>query len=108
MPNLIGTIGNDQLIGTANDDTFTGGLGNDFLYGGAGSDVAIFSGNQSDYKFSLNPNGQITVRDFNPANGDEGLDTLSGIETIRFVDGDIQNSTAVFFEEFRVNTTTTN
>ncbi len=106
LANFIGTNGGDTLIGTGNSDTFTGGLGNDSLYGGAGRDVAIYSSNQNDYQFSLNANGQITVRDTNVADGNEGIDTLSGIETIRFADGDVQNSTTLFFKEFKVNTYT--
>ncbi len=104
LANYIGTPADDVLNGSIGDDTFTGGAGNDTLMGGAGNDVAIFSGNQIDYEFSLNSNGQIIVHDMNTANGDEGLDTLSGIETFRFADNDIQNSKE--FNEFRVNTTT--
>ncbi|MBY0484095.1 DUF4347 domain-containing protein [Nitrosomonas sp.] len=103
LADYIGTPADDVLNGSVDNDTFTGGAGNDTLLGGAGNDIAIFSGNQIDYEFSLNSNGQIVVHDMNAANGDEGLDTLSGIETFRFADGDIQNS-----KEFRVNTYTTN
>ena len=105
LANYIGTPADDVLNGSVGDDTFTGDAGNDTLLGGAGNDIAIFSGNQIDYEFSLNSNGQIVVHDMNTANGDEGLDTLSGIETFRFADGDIQNSKE--FNEFRVNTYTT-
>jgi len=103
---LTGTTGNDVLAGTADDDTFTGDLGNDTLVGATGSDIAIFSGNQADYEFSLDSNGYITIRDKNTSNGDEGTDTLKNIETARFADGDIGTS----FKndgEFFVNTTTT-
>jgi Ca2+-binding RTX toxin-like protein len=106
LANYIGTPADDVLNGSIGDDTFTGGAGNDTLMGGAGNDIAIFSGNQIDYEFSLNSNGQIIVHDMNTANGDEGIDTLSGIEISRFADGDIQNSKE--FNEFSVNTTTTN
>jgi|CXWL01.1.fsa_nt_gi Ca2+-binding RTX toxin-like protein len=105
LANYIGTPADDVLNGSVGDDTFTGGAGNDTLLGGAGNDVAIFSGNQIDYEFSLNSNGQIIVHDMHTANGGEGLDTLSGIETFRFADGDIQNSKEL--NEFRVNTYTT-
>jgi Ca2+-binding RTX toxin-like protein len=102
-----GTTGNDTLTGTTGDDTLTGGLGNDALDGGSGTDIAVFSGNQSGYEFSLNAtNGQITVRDTDATNGDEGTDTLTGIETLRFANGDIQNSTKP--DEFKVNTYTAN
>ncbi len=100
LATFIGTPGNDILNGSVEDDSFTGGSGNDTIIGGAGSDVAIFSGNQVDYEFSLNSTGQVLVHDVNPANGDEGTDTLSDIETFRFVDGEIHN----LHEEFQVNT----
>ncbi|AEJ02662.1 Hemolysin-type calcium-binding region [Nitrosomonas sp. Is79A3] len=100
---LTGTTGNDVLNGSTGDDTFTGGLGDDTLNGGTGNDIAIFSGNEADYRFSRNSSGHITVKDMNTANGDEGTDTLLNIETARFSDGDIGTS----FEkngEFGVNT----
>lgn len=104
LGNFTGTTGDDVLTGTAADDLFTGGAGNDTLIGGAGNDIAIYSGNQADYEFSINSSGQIIVHDTNLANGDEGQDTLSSIETFRFADGDIKNSKE--FYEVRVNTFT--
>ncbi|PXX14766.1 Ca2+-binding RTX toxin-like protein [Nitrosomonas ureae] len=106
LGNYIGTPGNDELVGGVDDDLFTGGAGNDILIGGSGNDIAIYSGNQADYEFSINSSGQIIVHDINLANGDEGEDTLSGIETFRFANGDVQNSKE--FYEFRVNTNTLN
>lgn len=97
-----GTSDDDVLTGGADDDTFTGDGGNDTLIGGAGNDIAIFSGNQNDYAFLLNSSGQITVRDLDTANGDEGTDILSSIEIARFADGDIE--IAQKGNEFRVNT----
>ncbi|MEQ1776984.1 MAG: DUF4347 domain-containing protein, partial [Nitrosomonas sp.] len=99
LANFIGTIGNDVLNGGVEDDTFFGDLGNDTLIGGPGNDVATYSGNQIDYEFSLNSNGQILIHDINATNGDEGEDVLSGIELFRFADGDVG-----FSSEFKVNT----
>lgn len=104
LATFIGTPGNDVLNGSGEDDTFTGSAGNDTLIGGTGNDVAFYSGNQADYEFSINSSGQIIVHDINLANGDEGEDTLSGIETFRFANGDVQNSKD--FYEVRVNTFT--
>ncbi len=106
LANFIGTPSNDVLTGSADDDNFTGGAGNDTLIGGAGNDVAIFSGNQIDYEFSLNSNGQVVVHDINTVNDDEGTDSLSGIQIIRFANGDIQNS-EILSKNFRVNTIST-
>ncbi|SFE19455.1 DUF4347 domain-containing protein [Nitrosomonas sp. Nm166] len=97
-----GTTGNDVLTGSMGSDTFTGDLGDDTLIGNTGNDIAIFSGNQADYEFSLNSAGQVTVRDKNAANGDEGTDILTSIEIARFADGDIGVSQKS--DEFRVNT----
>ena len=101
-----GTPGDDVLTGGADDDILTGDSGNDTLVGGTGNDIAIFSGNQDDYAFLLNSSGQITVRDMNTANGDEGTDILSSIEIARFADGNI--GIAQKGNEFRVNTFTAN
>ena len=101
-----GTPGDDVLTGGADDDILTGDSGNDTLVGGTGNDIAIFSGNQDDYAFLLNSSGQITVRDMNTANGDEGTDILSSIEIARFADGNI--GIAQKGNEFRVNTFTVN
>ena len=102
---ITGTIGDDVLTGTADDDTLTGDQGNDVLEGGAGKDQAFFFGNQADYVFSLDLNGQVTVRDTNTANGDEGTDTFSTIEIAHFTDGDITIPRTG--GEFQVNTYTT-
>ena len=99
---LTGTIGDDVLTGSTGDDTFTGDSGNDTLIGDTGNDIAIFSGNQADYEFSFNSESQVTVRDKNAANGDEGTDILVSIEIARFADGDIGVSQKS--DEFRVNT----
>ena len=99
-----GTTGDDALNGTADADTLVGDAGNDTLLGGGGNDEAFFFGNQADYVFSLDSNGQVTVRDTNTANGDEGTDTFSSIEIAHFADGDITIPRTG--GEFQVNTYT--
>jgi Ca2+-binding RTX toxin-like protein len=59
-------------------------------------DVAVYAGNRSDYTITRNANGTVTVRDNNlapsldefglvvPLLADEGTDTLSKIEILRF------------------------
>ncbi|HEX8525763.1 M10 family metallopeptidase C-terminal domain-containing protein, partial [Allosphingosinicella sp.] len=83
------TLGGNELAnsiaGGAGDDTLTGAAGDDSLEGGAGDgDTALYAGNRADYE--IGTGGQVTVRDLNAANGDEGTDTLSGIEFLRFAD----------------------
>ena len=101
---VYGNEGNDTITGDDGNDTVSGGLGNDTLTGGFGVDVAIFEGNQNDFSLALNAAGLVTVTDINVANGNEGTDTLSGIETIQFTD----RSWKVTSGEFLVNTTTAN
>ena len=114
---LIGGEGNDTLIGGDGDDTLDGGFGNlivagaspstgllsagparssqlitpaadDNLVGTNGIDVAVFTGKSSDYQISIS-NNVIVVTDLNPADGDDGTDTLRSIEIMRFTDRDI-------------------
>jgi len=82
--------GDDQLYGEAGDDLLSGGIGNDTLDGGLGEDTAVFSGSAADYTVSggTTANGFFTsftgVSDTNADDGDEGTDTLSGIELLQF------------------------
>ena len=71
---LIGGWGNDTLDGGAGDDTLVGGLGADTLNGGDGVDLA-------DY-FSAADGVQVDLT-AGAAGGAGGVDTLSGIESVR-------------------------
>ena len=104
MATINGTNNNDTLNGTASDDIFNGFGGNDTLNGGTGNNIAIYNGNLADYEF-LYTNTTLQVHDLNPANGDDGTDSLSNIQTIQFTDGTISIAPTA---EFRVNTTTVN
>ena len=61
--------------------------------GAAGVDVAVFSGNQSDYTVVRNADSSLTVTDNRPLVGglqaNDGVDTLWGIEVLRFANGDV-------------------
>ncbi|MEP7008151.1 MAG: calcium-binding protein, partial [Sphingomonas bacterium] len=84
---LDGLAGDDELRGDSGDDDLTGGAGNDALIGGTGTDVAHFAGAQADYQLST-ANGVVSITDTAPTvDGDDGTDTLSGIETLAFGDG---------------------
>ena len=77
-----GHAGADDLDGGGGNDIITGGAGNDLVTGGAGTDVASFVGPLSNFSFSTGTaNTNITVTD---NTGAEGVDTVSGIETLRF------------------------
>ncbi|TAN58804.1 MAG: hypothetical protein EPN20_15950, partial [Magnetospirillum sp.] len=75
-----------SLTGGSGADILTGGHGNDRIEGGAGSDKAVFHGNEADYKVSMS-GGTITVQDLNIGDGDDGFDSLTGVETLQFADG---------------------
>ncbi|MDQ0327670.1 Ca2+-binding RTX toxin-like protein, partial [Rhodopseudomonas julia] len=72
------------LSGSGLSDTLTGGAGDDNLTGGAGDDVALFGGNRDDYTITQTKNGSYTVTDTNDADGNDGTDTLTGVEGLRF------------------------
>jgi hypothetical protein len=75
-----GTGAADTLTGGSGADALQGAGGNDVLNGGAGSDTAIYQGARSDYTLR-----QITTDSW-VLNGAEGLDTLNGVELLRFSD----------------------
>jgi Ca2+-binding RTX toxin-like protein len=75
----------EAIVGNGND-TLTGGAGDDILDGGAGSDVAAYSGSSADYSVTSNEDGSYTVEDLIADR--DGIDTLKGVETLRFSDGD--------------------
>ncbi|MCJ2034860.1 beta strand repeat-containing protein [Methylobacterium sp. J-068] len=77
--------GNDTLLGGAGDDSLRGGLGNDFIDGGLGRDTAVFAGKFADYRI-VDVGGAVTVTDLNPADTDEGTDTIQGVELLKFSD----------------------
>ena len=86
---LIGGEGADVLIGGAGNDVLQGGAGNDILQGGIGIDTARFALASSAYTVmtgsaSMTGVGSVTG---NPASaGGEGMDSIAGIERLRFAD----------------------
>jgi|GEM_PF-3246980 len=85
---LIGNTGTNVLDGGAGNDLLTGGVGDDTILGGDGNDTASFSGAKAGYTMSLR-NGVVTVVDVNAADGDDGTDTLTGVEMLTFADGNV-------------------
>ena len=76
----------DILRGGAGDDLLIGGAGNDFLDGGDGTDTASHMGLRSQYAVSRLADGDFRVNDLR-ADSPEGMDTLRGVEFLRFADG---------------------
>ena len=92
IENASGGSGNDTLTGNSAANILTGNGGNDTINGGGGDDVAVFAGNQSDYAVTDNSGGSWTVRDLRSGSPD-GTDTLTGVEILRFADGDYGDPT---------------
>ena len=87
------TAGNDQIQGFLTDDIVDGGEGDDTLIGwkgddtiigGAGRDIAAFSGARENYLIE-DIDGAVRVTDLRP--GMDGVDTLYGVEELRFEGG---------------------
>ncbi len=80
----------DTFSGLGGDDQFIGNGGNDVIDGGAGDDVAVFNGYRSDYDVTYDQaTDTYTVVDLNTSEGargwgDDGTDTLTGVETLVF------------------------
>jgi Ca2+-binding RTX toxin-like protein len=81
-----GGADNDSLTGGAGNDSLTGGAGNDTLDGGTGTNTAVYSGIVSNYSFTMNPNGSVTVVDQRGGSPD-GTDTNTNIQSYQFGDG---------------------
>jgi hypothetical protein len=82
--------GDDTIDGGGGDDTIDGGGGDDTIDGGGGADIATFVGSIQDYTFESSFDAsKITITHVS----DGGVDTVTGVETLRFGDGDIHVST---------------
>lgn len=78
---IAGTGSADALYGLSGDDMLKGYAGDDLINGGSGFDTAVYDGSFSDFVFTQNPDGSINVMDIV---GNEGTDTLVGIEALYF------------------------
>jgi len=100
---LAGDAGDNLIQLGSGDERIAGGGGNDTLFGGEGHDTALYQGSQHDFAFSVQGVGLISVNDLNPADGNEGVDTLHDVETLQFGDG---VRLQALRGEVRVNSTT--
>lgn len=79
---LIGSNGGDDLIfGDAGNDRLFGGEGNDQLNGGSGVDVARFGAMKNSVQRYQAAAGSPTI-----SSAATGVDTLTGVELLRFAD----------------------
>ena len=77
---LVGSALADELLGLDGNDRLQGGGGNDLISGGAGIDTAIYLGPRSDYRVGAGGRSVEAVA------ATEGLDALTDIERIQFLD----------------------
>jgi Ca2+-binding RTX toxin-like protein len=85
---VISSAGTDLIFGGAGDDLLTGGGGNDYLNGQAGANIAAYAGLRTDYTFTVNADGSVTLVD-NRTGSPDGTDTNVNIGYYRFADGQI-------------------
>jgi hypothetical protein len=86
----IGNKTNNKIVGSNGNDTLNGMMGNDSLIGGNGDDTALFNNNKDQYQITANGTTQITVKFIGVAKTgviNDGEDTLTGIEFLKFSDG---------------------
>ena len=80
IESAIGGSGNDDILGNAGDNLFYGGRGNDIMNGGGGDYNQVnYDGALSEYRFTQNTNGSVTV-----VHPQWGTDTLTDIDGVWF------------------------
>lgn len=93
---LSGDAGADTLSGGAGDDFLLGGAGDDLLIGGPGSDTLFGGDGRDSLRFAL-VSGQAPFTrgaDYLRLRLADGTDYLTGVEEVRFIDGQITFDTA--------------
>ena len=86
IENIIGSAGADQFTGNSAANVIEGNAGNDTIAGGGGDDYAVFNGNYADYSITGSYASSYQVVDNNTADGNDGTDTISGVEFFEFAD----------------------
>jgi Ca2+-binding RTX toxin-like protein len=82
---LFGSWREEVFLGGDGDDRFKGGYGNDLIEGGAGNDTALYRYRYADYSIRRLGDGDLEVAYTGRWHGD-GIDRLSGVEQLDFVD----------------------
>jgi Ca2+-binding RTX toxin-like protein len=93
-----GWDGADTLLGGTGNDSITGGAGNDSIDGGEGIDTLTVSGTFLNY--TIRYDSTTLKYSIDAKTGNEGKDTFSNIEFIRFSDKAVQLSTIVLGTTF--------
>lgn len=76
----------DTINGSSGDDVLRGASGSDTIDGGQDSDTAVFSGLRSNYVFTDNGDGSVTVAD-QRGGAPDGVDIVRNVEFFQFSDG---------------------
>ncbi|MDA8717039.1 flagellin [Alphaproteobacteria bacterium] len=94
IENAKGGGGNDIITGNNKGNELTGNGGNDTIDGSGGVDMAIYDEAYTNYAVS-NASGTVTVS-HTGGSADEGIDTLTNIEFLKFSDGIYTVATSTF------------
>ena len=96
----------DTIEGTAGADALAGTSGDDVFEGLAGQDSVTYAGNQADYRVEVISGKRVRVTDLAAGDGDDGSDTLTGVEQLIFADATVQIEATYTAAgaEFQVNT----
>jgi len=86
--------GNDIITGNNKGNELTGNGGNDTIDGSGGVDMAIYDETYANYAVS-DASGTVTVS-HTGGSADEGIDTLTNIEFLKFSDGIYTVATSTF------------
>src|SRR5262249_19302747 len=97
---IVGFNGADSIDGGDGNDTLVGGRGNDTLVGGSGVDTVVVVGESGAdiigpyYSIQSIGNGNFVIKDLYPFfQGNDGTDTLIGVEKVEFANGGIEDLT---------------
>lgn len=82
---VVAGSGNDKVYGGSGNDELKGDQGDDLLDGGADCDTAVYAGASSAYTITYD--AATDHYSINGTSQGEGLDTLVGIEQLKFSDG---------------------
>ena len=82
---VLGGAGTATITGGAGDDTVILGSGSETIAGGGGNDTVVFSGKYAAYQIG-SANGVFVV------SGPNGIDDLTGVETLKFADATVSAS----------------
>ena len=91
IEDAIGGSGDDTIKGNDSSNSIEGGPGTDVIDGGKGNDTAVYKGLSSEFIIKNNDDGTISVEDLAISELNEGSDSLTNIEYMKFSDKTISS-----------------